>query len=452
MATLAGVAIAGAGCIPLARKVAGRRVPDNAEVPLRKGSEAHRFFNRLAYGPAPGDHQRYVELGRSAIIEEQLNPTRDDEPALQFQLSRLDALRISSAELRDLPEALVVGQLRQAATLRAIYSRWQLRERLVDFWTNHFNIFAFKGDGAYRKATDDIEVIRQHALGKFPDMVLASAKSAAMLGYLDNQLNRKGVPNENYARELLELHTLGVHGGYTQDDVREVARCFTGWTIDTRFLRARDRFRFDPDAHDPGEKRVLGHVIPAHGGIEDGLAVIRIATQHPSCAAFIAAKLCRFFLGEAGPAAEADVRAAYRATGGDIRAMVRAILDRPEFLEGPPVLKRPFDFAVSAARSLNVETDGGAAFQKRLDDMGQPLFGWPMPDGYPDRASAWTGSVLARWNFAWALCHGGIPGTSLDLEPVKGRVRDFILGTPGRGGHTALHAAVALASPEFQWR
>ncbi len=449
---LAGVGVAAVGCVPLARRVAGRKVPTDALVPERGGNEAHRFYNRLAFGTTPGDHQRYADLGREAILREQLNPEGDDEPALRFQLSRLDVMRVNSAELRDLPEGLVIQQLRQAATLRAIYSRWQLRERMVDFWTNHFNIFAFKGDGAYRKGVDDFNVIRKNALGSFPAMVRASAWSAAMLGYLDNQVNRKGVPNENYARELLELHTLGVHGGYSQEDVREVARCFTGWTIETRFMRPRDQFRFDEDAHDDDSKRVLGKLIPAGGGIKDGNRVIDIVTKHPACAAFISGKLCKFFLGDAGEVVAPRVADAYLASGGDVKSMLAPILESDLLLEGPPVLKRPFDYAVSAARSLNVETDGGPAFQVQLDKMGQPLFGWPMPDGYPERTGAWTGSVLARWNFAWSLCNGGIGGTSLAMEPVQGRVRDFILGKPGLGGTTRLDAAVALASPDFQWR
>jgi uncharacterized protein (DUF1800 family) len=451
-AALAGAGVALAGCGTVARRVAGRKVPEGAAVPKRGGSEAHRFLNRLAFGPAPGDHQKFVALGREGYVREQLNPTEDDEPALTFQLSRLDVMRVNSAELRDLPEGEVMRQLRQGATLRAIYSRWQLRERMVDFWTNHFNIFAFKGDGAYRKGIDDLAVVRKNALGNFPDMVRASARSSAMLGYLDNQVNRKGVPNENYARELMELHTLGVHGGYTQQDVKEVARCFTGWTIETRFLRPRDQFRFDEDMHDDDPKVVLGQTIPAKGGIEDGNRVIDIVTKHPSCAAFLSEKLCRFFLGEAGTALESAVADAYLKSGGDVKAMLEPILFAETMVSGPPVLKRPFDFAVSAARSLNFETDAGNAFQGHLDAMGQPLFGWPMPDGYPDRTTAWTGSVLPRWNFAWAICHGEVGGTRLDLKPVEGQIRDFVLGTPGAGGETTVEAALALADPAFNWR
>lgn len=389
-------------------------------------------------------------MGRDAYLREQLHPTDEDEPALRILLSRLDVMRVGSAELRDLPEGHVMRQLRQAAILRAVYSRWQVRERVVDFWTNHFNIFAHKGDGAYRKNIDDLAVVRANALGKFPDMVRASARSAAMLGYLDNQVNRKGVANENYARELLELHTLGVYGGYTQKDVSEVARCFTGWTIENRFLRPRDRFRFDPDTHDDGEKFVLGQRIPAKGGIEDGDRVIDIVTRHPSCAKFISTKLTRFFLGDAGNSVQPSVEQVYRDTQGDIAAMLMPILTSDLMLDGPPVLKRPYDYLVSSLRALDANTDGGEAIQSHLDAMGQPLYGWPMPDGYPDRTTAWTGTLLARWNFAHQLVNNEIGGTSIAPEGLA-PYGPLIRGA-GADGTSLTDAAALLASPDFQWR
>jgi hypothetical protein len=224
-------------------------------------------------------------MGREAFVDEQLHPTDASEP--QILTLRLRGMvgeaRDSGAwDLQDLPERDVLRQLSQAALLRAVYSHWQLRERLVDLWTNHFNIYARKNRGAYYTPTDQANVIRAHALGTFPDLLRASARSPAMLGYLDNEANRKGVPNENYARELLELHTLGVNGGYTQRDVREVARCLTGWTIEDRFLRRRGTFRFAAERHDNGEKIVLGHRIPAGGGEGDGERVLDIVCAHPS--------------------------------------------------------------------------------------------------------------------------------------------------------------------------
>lgn len=438
------------GCAPIVQRVAGRKRAEDITLPKRGGSEAHRYLHRAAFGPIPGEPRRFVAMGRDAYVNEQLAPTDDDDPALTFLLSRLDTMRVSSAELRDLPEGHVMRQLRQAAILRAVYSRWQVRERMVDFWTNHFNIFAFKGDGAYRKNVDDLNVVRANALGKFPDMVRASARSSAMLTYLDNQVNRKGVPNENYARELLELHTLGVYGGYTQKDVSEVARCLTGWTIENRFLRPRDQFLFDPGAHDDGAKVVLGQRIPGGGGIKDGDRVIDIVTQHPSCAKFISTKLCRFFLGEQGAALQPRVEAAYVESKGDIQAMLHPILFSDAMTEGEPVLKRPYDYLISSLRAVDAQTDAGDALQNHLDAMGQPLFGWPMPDGYPDRTAAWTGTLLARWNFAHQLVNNEIGGTRINtdgLAPYEPLVRG-----EGDGGTTLDEAAALLASPEFQWR
>lgn len=446
----AATTLAASGCAPIAQRVAGRRRATDVTVPKRGGSEAHRYLHRVAFGPIPGDHQRFVAIGRDGFLAEQLAPTDDDEPMLQFLLSRLDVMRVSSAELRDLPEGHVMRQLRQAAIMRAVYSRWQVRERIIDFWTNHFNIFAFKGDSAYRKNVDDLEVVRKHALGKFPDMVRASARSAAMLGYLDNQVNRAGVPNENYARELLELHTLGVYGGYSQRDVAEVARCFTGWTIENRFMRPKDRFRFDPDIHDTGEKTVLGRRIPADGGIEDGERVIEIVTQHPSCAKFISTKLTRFFLGDGSEAIQPKVEDAYIKSKGDIVAMLMPILTSDGMLDGPPVLKRPYDYLVSSLRAVDAQTDGGDPVQNHLDAMGQPLYGWPMPDGYPDRTTAWTGTLLARWNYAHQLTHAEIPGSPVDLKGLD-PLQPLILGN-GNDGRGADEAAALLASPDFQWR
>jgi uncharacterized protein (DUF1800 family) len=321
-----------------------------------------------------------------------------------------------------------------------------------------------------------MQVIRRHALGKFPAMLRASAQSPAMLSYLDNQTNRSGVPNENYARELMELHTLGVDGGYTQKDVQEVARCFTGWTVEDRFLRRRGTFRFDSAQHDDGPKTVLGVPIPAGGGQQDAERVLTILAEHPSTARFIARKICRYFLGEENAHWSSQLAGLYRKTGGDIKAMLRPLLMSQDLLHAPPMVKRPFDFAVSALRTLNADTDGGAPLQEHMARMGQPLYLWPMPDGYPSETSAWTGSLLARWNFALALTHGEVSGTSVDLEALlrsTGRPHQQLktlmqLVLPGHsanesggrllqqlenhGGQRSEIAALLLCAPQFQWR
>jgi uncharacterized protein (DUF1800 family) len=234
--------------------------------------------------------------------------------------------------------------------------------------------------------------------------------------------------------------------------VQEVARCFTGWTIEKRFLKPKDHFRFDPDTHDDGEKMVLGKKIPAGGGVKDGERVIEIVTSHLCCASFLAQKLCRYFLGPGHSDLEQVVAKEFLTTDGNIAATIRPILLSDAIITGEPVIKRPFDFTVSALRSLNFTTDGGPSIHAHLDAMGQPLYGWAMPDGYPDGTAAWTGSILARWNFVWALSQGEIKGTELDLNPVAGKVRDFTLGVTGGGGETLADIAFALSAPEFNWR
>lgn len=446
-------AVAATGCARIVHRVAGRQIPEDP-TPPPKSQPTRRLLERTGFGPAPGDIQRVSEMGHAAYLAEQLNPG-DDDPALVFLLSRLDVNRVHASELRDLPEAHVLRQLRQSALLAAVYSKWQLRERMVDFWNNHFNIDQAKNYGTFRIATDNLKVVRAHALGSFPEMVKTSAHSSAMLGYLDNQLNKKGVANENYARELLELHTLGVHGGYTQKDVMEVARCFTGWGIENRFLRQREGFLFNPDFHDDGEKTVLGHRIAPKGGVKDAEQVLDIVTLHPMTAKHIAGKLCKHFLGSADDPAGKDAAAAFLSTKGDIKATMRPILASPNLLDGPPVVKRPFDFLVSALRAVGSDTDAGPALLSHLEAMGQPHFGWPMPDGYPDRTSAWTGSLLARWNFAYALAAGRIDGTTTQWDKVGPHVASLVLGNHGPV-HAAKdlveRAAACLSAPEFQWR
>jgi len=464
-AILAGAAITAAGCVTAARRIAGRDLPKEPTVPDDPKFEL-TVMNRMAFGPLPGDLVDLRRQGFKSYLDGQLNAdSEESDTVLKFQLSRLDVMRVSAAELRDLPEGEVARQLRQATLLRMMYSKSQLRERMVDFWTNHFNILAEKGDNAYRKPTDDLLVIRKHALGKFSDLVRASAKSAAMLGYLNNDVNKKGVPNENYARELMELHTMGVHGGYTQQDIKEVARCLTGWTVEDRKILQRmaqdgrevvgtglDKFAFRPGDHDEGVKNVLGYKIQANGSSE-GDQVIDIVTRHPATAAFICGKLCRYFLGDEQHPAARLAAETFRKTDGDIKEVLRTILTEENLKSTQPLAKRPIDFVASALRTIGAESDGGRAIQEHLVKMGQPLFGWPMPDGYPDKTAAWTGSLLARWNFAWALANGQIAGTWFDEDRIKGREELLTTGTrsaPSRAPILAL--AGALSNPAFQWR
>src|SRR5262249_2241454 len=341
----------------------------------------------------------------------------------------------------------IIAELQASRILRAVYSERQLQEVMVDFWTNHFNVFANKGADRWLLTSYDRDTIRPNALGKFSQLLEATAKSPAMLFYLDNfqsvspdagagrpgilrpqQQQRRGI-NENYARELMELHTLGVDGGYTQKDVQEVARCFTGWTIfqprggaaavagvmpraDERNGRMREAmeraagtFFFNPRAHDDGEKTVLGHKIPSGGGMKDGLMVLDILAHHPSTAKFIATKLVRHFVSDNPPPALVDrVAATYKKSDGDIREMLKTIFFSKEFNSTEAYrakIKRPFELVVSAIRTLGADTNGGPQTHQWIARMGEPLYGFQTPNGYSDAAESWvnTGALLERMNF-----------------------------------------------------
>jgi uncharacterized protein (DUF1800 family) len=456
-------AIAG-GCAPAARQFASD-LPKDLTPPPGEIDPTLRLVNRATFGPKPGELARVASLGHAKFLEEQLAADTPEPVQLTMQLYRLDALRMDSHEMEELPLELVLSQLQQAAILRAVYSPNQLRERLVEFWTDHFNIYGRKGSAAFQKGVDDANVIRTHALGNFHDLLLASARSPAMLAYLDNQVNVSGIANENYARELMELHTLGVGGGYTQRDVQEVARCFTGWGIEDRFLMPKGKFRFDPDRHDTGAKTVFGIGIPAGRGIEDGERVIELLSLHPNTAKFVCGKLCRFFLGHTEERTVEDLARAFLDGKGEIKPVLRSLLSDKNLLAAVPAPKRPFDYMISALRALGAETDGSKPLQSHLEKMGMPLYQWPMPDGYPMAQEAWTGTLLARWNFAADLAKGQIPGTVIDLEKIdrrsNGRLAAVLMGSNSAGerierklpGRSIQDFAVAcLASPEFQWR
>ena len=460
---LGAVGFAGISCAPIAKRFAAD-LPADLKLPDYDVEPTLKLVNRLTFGPTPGEVKRVATLGFSGYLGEQLAANQPEPHHLTAQLTRLDALRMDAHEMQELPMELVLSQLQQAAILRAAHSPNQLRERMVEFWSDHFNVYGRKGSAAFQKGPDETRVIREHALGNFGDLLDASAHSPAMLAYLDNQLNQKGVPNENYARELLELHTLGVHGGYTQQDVQEVARCFTGWTLENRFLHPKGKFRFDPERHDDGSKRVLGHLIPAGGGASDGKQVLAILASHQSTATFICRKLARFFLGlEDGPVVN-SMSERFRATQGDIKSVLRVMFTDKNIQAARPVQKRPFDFMVSALRAVGAQTDGGRGIQTHLDKMGMPLYQWPMPDGYPVKTEAWTGTLLARWNFATSLSSGAIPGTGMDAKKLEersgGELAEVVLNSRTLArrindlnltGQESIITA-CLASPEFQWR
>ena len=493
-------------------------------------------LNRLAFGARPGDVERVRQMGLQRWIEQQLSPQTIDDKAVEAKLARLEHLqapadRLMLAYLSDsanfiqrLRRAMeakggepkrkaeeltpgqqqlldtiekagiapqqsmqALGELNVAKLTRAVESNRPLQEVMADFWSNHFNVDVRKKAVRALKIVDDREAIRPYALGKFRDLLGASAKSPAMLVYLDNfqstrefdrtQMGRRrqqntnlprrmgGGLNENYARELMELHTLGVDGGYHQKDVQEVARCLTGWSVrinQQSYVKNQGAFQFNAMAHDNGEKIVLGQKIPAGGGIRDGEKVLDILASHPSTAKFIARKLCVRFVADNPPQSLVDkVAQSFTATDGDIKQVMRTLINAPEFWSSEYYrgkIKSPFEYAVSGVRGLggtiqvpnadeirgrlqlvasggsSLKENGGkmrrangrTALAMQIADMGQPLWAHQTPDGYPEDSSAWvsSGALIARLNYALALTSGEIVDVQVTptglLEGVNG--------------------------------
>jgi len=425
-------------------------------------------LDRTGFGARPGDVDRVRAMGIQAYLEQQLDPDRAGVQTPDAQLRELRTLTLSTADLlREYPrpdpaartpgaggEAMppetrrapapqerrpvrMVAELQAARLVRAVRSERQLEEVMVDFWLNHFNVSVQKGAVRWYVTSFERDVIRPHAFGRFRELLLATARHPAMLFYLDNWVSaRPGfvVPagpnqgrtaglNENYARELMELHTLGVDGGYTQRDVTEVARAFTGWSIERPY---RDgRFVFRPAFHDPGVKIVLGHSISA-GGERDGVQVIDHLARHPATARFLATKLVRRFVSDDPPPALVErVAATYRDTDGDVRAMLRVVLTSPEFV-APEArrakIKKPLELVASASRAVDAAVDarGGFELARASARIGESLYQAQAPTGYADRAEAWVnaGALLARMNFALDLVHQRLPGVHVDVAPL----------------------------------
>lgn len=309
---LAGITAAGASlplqCIPLTKAQASALavVPPDIHV-----------LNRLTFGPRPADVERIHQMGISGWIEWQLDPEAIEDPISDriFTDAPVLLMNYNDASRFQVQNEYRVGYiLAWTRMARAVYSERQLFERVVEFWTDHFNIPM--EDFAVEKLIDDREVVRNHALGRFREMLIASAQSRAMLYYLNNDSSTKEHPNENYAREVMELHTLGVDGGYTEQDVKELARILTGWTV----RESRDGFYFDADAHDMGEKTFLGRTFAAGRGIEEGLEALDMLVRHPNTAVFIATKLCRRFVSDFPPESLVTSTAqVFTETDGDIK-------------------------------------------------------------------------------------------------------------------------------------
>ncbi|MGH9842524.1 MAG: DUF1800 domain-containing protein [Blastocatellia bacterium] len=428
-AVIASGAIPLAGCeriISRASREFGQAIPERISIADGAAVDpAFHLLSRAAYGPWPGDLDRVRAMSREAQgawIEEQLAPETISDALCDLRARRFETLHHDPGTCYEYKKPVLREEITRHTLLRAIYSQRQLFEVMVGFWTDHLNINLEKGDCIYLKPADDRTVIRAHALGRFRDLIRASATSPAMLVYLDGKENKKAspddIPNENYARELLELHTLGVHGGYTQSDVYEVARCLTGWRLRTKWRKGT--VYFDPALHDHGEKTVLGARIPAGGGEKDLDRVVEILCRHPATARFIATKLSQKFVSETPPPALVDrVARVFAKTDGDIKAMLREILYSPEFDEARgSKFKRPFHFIVSSLRALGADTHAHQPLIEYLLRMGQAPFQHPTPDGYPDEAAPWLGTLLWRWNFALALASNQAPSVAVSLPAL----------------------------------
>jgi len=361
-------------------------------------------------------------------------------------------------EALNYPQQVVANELVEGKLLRAIYSDRQLQEVMTDFWLNHFNVFIGKGADHYLLTSYERDVIRPHALGKFEDLLVATAQSPAMLFYLDNWLSvgpnsdlANGIPkranndwkrrvrnngqtsqskgkrnglNENYGRELMELHTLGVNGGYTQQDVTEVARVFTGWTL--KQPKQGGGFTFEERTHEPGNKLVLGHRIKPKGA-KEGMEVLRILARHPSTAKFVSTKLAMRFVSDDPPESLVDRMAqTFLKKDGNIREVLKTMLDCPEFWAPDAYrakVKTPLEFVVSAVRASGAEVTDAMPIAHELQNMGMPLYAMQPPTGYSMKADAWVNSsaLLGRMNFALALTSGKIKGVQVDSEQLPGR-------------------------------
>ena len=524
-------------------------LPSSEPRELLPDQQVQQVLNRLAYGPRPGDAARVRAMGVDAWIAQQLRPETIDDHTTDELVSHYDALGESTSQMvsdfRQAQEARrriqlaaradgdtlkkrqatrqaaredpaladvvrranrLVPELQSEHLARAVASDRQLQEVMVDFWENHFSVYAAKGQTRLFLNEYDRDVIRPHALGKFRDLLGAVAHSPAMLFYLDNwqsaadsahptlaaQQNGRRIPrmprvrpaitparqqelieravqtgelpptilaqlppearerwmaatpdqrrqliqqlrqrrsarglNENYARELMELHTVGVNGGYTQQDVIEVARALTGWTIDV----PTGTFVFRPQLHDAGEKHVLGHVLPAGRGVEDGEEVLDILASSPATARFIATKLVRHFVSDSAPPALVD-RAAetFTRTGGDIRQVMRTIVYSPEFFSRAAYrakVKTPFELVASALRAMGAQPDTTPRSAQLVAFLGQPIYGRLTPDGWPDRGDAWmnTGAILNRINFGLALAGNRVPSAGMRTWPLADSLR-----------------------------
>jgi len=450
--------------------------PPDAQIAVWRDPVA-RLVRRVTLGITKPELERARKLGYSRYLEEQLKPSViDDRATVTFVTANYPTLRMTTDDLYGAEQYKVVTELQEATIYRAAFSKRQLYERMVEFWTDHFSIDTDKV--GYLKSTDDRDVIRRHAMGKYPAMLRASAHSAAMMRYLDQPDSRRGNINENYAREIMELHSVGVDGGYTEQDVNELARVLTGWTVTGRGI-----FTYDAQMHDFGPKRVLGRTIPATAtarglaGKGEADAIIDQLALHPKTAQYIALKMTRFLLQyDPSDALVQAVAAAFTKSRGDIPSMVRVILSEQNLMVAPAKYKRPFHLAVSAMRALNPGVTSSSFVRGHLNAMGHQLFNWETPDGYPDKMEFWAGLALSRWNMATSMVAQTGATFNVDVTPLVGtsaetgaalivdalfggevteslrtRLQTYLRPSPTNTARVREAVALALSSAQFQW-
>jgi len=442
------------------------------------------ILDRLAFGPSAADVKHIKALGIDRYIAEQLDPASMPEPsALTDRLAALETLKLDPVQLfaeygplratdgmQPSPEdqkarrqhaRLILEQAQTARIWRALYSPRQLQEVMVDFWYNHFNVFANKALDRLWIGAYEAEAIRPHALGRFRDLLGATAHHPAMLFYLDNAQNaaagskglngREAGINENYARELMELHTLGADGGYTQDDVVALARILTGWGLarPNALPVSGSGFVFYPARHDNGDKHFLGQDIAGNGEAE-GEAALDILAKSPATARHIAFELTQYFVADQPPPALVDRLATrFQETDGDIKSVLKALFASREFRDSAAAkYKSPYRFVLSAARAAGAQVDDPKPLLGAMTRLGQPLYGCMTPDGYRDTEAAWLSpdASLLRVNFAKALAGGNLPVVE-GAKPVEAAP---LLATLGKGLSGRTHLAVTQAPPELK--
>lgn len=476
-------------------------------------ADARHLLNRCAFGPRPGEVERVARAGAQRWLEEQLAGP-EESPLLEAALGPYREAFSPPAELVDdwlgegwEDDSKNLRQLRRelrpyykehmrrlagAELTRDILSQRQLEAVMTSFWANHFNVFASKGfvrifGGDYLE-----RAIRPHALGKFSELLVAIARHPAMLLYLDNaqsrrekagaSARRRGGLNENYARELLELHTLGVDGGYGQADVQEVARVLTGWSVEA-IQAGGFQYVYRRSAHDRGEKRVLGEVFPAGGQEEEGLRLLTLLARHPSTARHLARQLCARLVADAAPPACVTAASqAYLSSDGDIKQVLRAIIGDASFWSLAArrgKLKTPLELLASTARAFDARPDGSLDVAVALEELGEPLLQERAPTGYPDSEPEWAsgGGMLARLRFASDLGQGRSSGLRVawsellppdaDASFLVTRIGQQLLALPPEsrtlelvrselsriadaGQRRAVAVALLVGSPEFQ--